>query len=370
MRRGRHDRPARRGARLPREPEAALGDDARCRRRVGVLEHDNRVLPAHLELDSGQPLAAERVDAEPGRHRAREADRRDAGVADDRVADLAARPVDDVQHTRRQSGLHQGLRQVLHRDRDERRRLHHHGVAGNQCRRQLPGRDRDREVPRSDQPDDPERLLHRVQVRARHARRELLAADPPALSCEEAQDVDRALHLAGRLGQRLPFLGTEVPRRLVLPCREQRGSAKEDRAPGRRRRLAPGGKRLLRGFDRCVHLAGAAGRDLCDDLTRAGRVLAGALGLAEPFPGDQVADGNGCGCAHVAPRGLWSGLDREPSDQPIGADVPPIEPRCCSRPGRGAASGSRPRRRCRRFASGGRRRAARPPPRGFSDRRR
>ena len=56
-------------------------------------------------------------------------------------------------------------------------------------------------------PTTPERLLDGVEVRVRHARRELLAADPPALAAEEAQDVDRALHLAGRLGERLAFLG-------------------------------------------------------------------------------------------------------------------------------------------------------------------
>ena len=79
----------------------------------------------------------------------------------------------------RPSGSPASQRQLAEPDRGQRRqlgRLGDHGVAGGQGRRQPPGQDRHREVPRHDEPDDAERLVERDVQAAGH--RDLPAEQP------------------------------------------------------------------------------------------------------------------------------------------------------------------------------------------------
>ena len=101
VRGARHDHPARRRTGLPGEPEAPLRSYARGDGRIGVFEHDDGVLAAHLELHAGEPTAADRVDAETGCDRAGEADGGHSWVAHDRIADGAPGTVHDVEHSGR-----------------------------------------------------------------------------------------------------------------------------------------------------------------------------------------------------------------------------------------------------------------------------
>ena len=57
---------------------------------VGVVEHDERVVPAELERDSLQQTARERSDPPPRRGRSRERDPRDVPISDDRLPDVRA----------------------------------------------------------------------------------------------------------------------------------------------------------------------------------------------------------------------------------------------------------------------------------------
>ena len=58
---------------------------------VGVVEHHHRVLAAHLQLELGHARDAGLRDALAGGHRAGEADRVDAFVVQQRLADFASR---------------------------------------------------------------------------------------------------------------------------------------------------------------------------------------------------------------------------------------------------------------------------------------
>ena len=87
---GGDDQPAGGGAALAGRVEGALDGAVDGDVEVGVVEHDQRVLAAHLELDARAAASGGLGDARPGLDRAGEADGIDAGVLDERVADLAA----------------------------------------------------------------------------------------------------------------------------------------------------------------------------------------------------------------------------------------------------------------------------------------
>src|SRR6185312_10624163 len=98
-------------------------------------------------------------------------------------------------------------------------------------RRDLPGGNRDREVPRRDQTDDAERLARRLDVDARPHRRDLLAGDPQAFAGEEQEDLARSDRLANRLGERLALFAREQPPELVLARKDLVADALQDVVP-------------------------------------------------------------------------------------------------------------------------------------------
>ena len=68
---------------------------------VGVVEHDQRVLAAHLELELAHRAGAGGGDPPPGRDRAGEGDGVDLLVVEHRLADHRAAAHDEVEHARR-----------------------------------------------------------------------------------------------------------------------------------------------------------------------------------------------------------------------------------------------------------------------------
>ena len=118
--------------------------------------------------------AAAFVTATPGLARAGEGDHRHVGVADERLARLLAVAVHDVDDARRHARLGEQLDEALGEQRRVLGRLEHDRVAADERRAELPGRDRDREVPRRDRADDADRHAH--------AHHELVAAARSASS--------------------------------------------------------------------------------------------------------------------------------------------------------------------------------------------
>ena len=114
---------------------------------------------------------------------------RTPGCSTSGVPTAEPRPMTTFRTPARQPGVIQRPHDVQAGERRVLRELEHHGVAVDQRRRELPHRDRGREVPRGDQADDADRAVHGV--------------DRPAGDRLLVELADRAERLAGRVAQDL-----------------------------------------------------------------------------------------------------------------------------------------------------------------------
>jgi hypothetical protein len=128
-----------------------------------VGEEDVRRLAAQLGRRGNEVLCGVLHDRPSGRRLAREGDLGDPVVGRQRLADLRARAVDDVDHAGREDILDQ-LGELENRPRSRARRLEQGAVGRGDRRRHLPGRHQQREVGRDDLADDAERRLDVVGV--------------------------------------------------------------------------------------------------------------------------------------------------------------------------------------------------------------
>src|SRR5207248_6977925 len=148
-------------------------------------------------------------DFAPDRLRAGEADPGDARIVEQRVADLRALAHHQVEDPSGKAGLADDLGERPGAAGHQLRGLEYHRVAVAQRRRDLPGRDGDREIPRRDDRDDAERLARDLDADAGAHRLHDLAGDAQRLAGEELEDVGRAHHFARRLRQRLALLARQ-----------------------------------------------------------------------------------------------------------------------------------------------------------------
>src|SRR4029078_9191376 len=155
-------------------------------------------------------------DALAGGHRSGERDRGDVGMPDERFAYARPASHDKVEHARRNARRGDDLRQRMRSSRHEVGRLEHDAVAVRERRRDLPRGNRDREITRRDEPDDPDRFTRDLDVDARAHGCDLLAAQPHAFGGEEQEDLAGAYGLAYAFGECLAFLAREQPAELVL----------------------------------------------------------------------------------------------------------------------------------------------------------
>ena len=188
--------------------------------------------------------------------------------------------------------------------------------------RELPYRDRDREVPRRDEADHPERTAEREQPLVGDGRLVHLTDRPVRLTRRVAEDRRGAQRFEPCLAQRLPHLRRHVLRDLLGARLDRRGRFREvDRAlPSRQRR--PRGERLARSLDRGTRVLGRRGRIHPRHLRRPpwapllvrlpGRALA-------PFAADVVAGGrsghrlgHGTGSFSISSEARTTGLTSVP----------------------------------------------------------
>ena len=151
-------------------------------------------------------------------------------------------------------------------------RLPHDGVAAQQGRHEVPGRDGDREVAGGDDPGDADGHPEGEQLLVAHLARDGLAVEPPALAEEEVAGVDDLLHLAERLGPGLAHLADDEVGQRVLVRLDQAADLADDLTADRGRGRGPGGLGLLRRAERLDELLGAGEGHLGDDVVQAGRV--------------------------------------------------------------------------------------------------
>ena len=129
--------------------------------------------------------------------------------------ELAPATHDQVEHAVRQPGATQDVDELPRAARHELRRLEDHGVAVGEGRGDLPGGDRDGEVPRRDDADHAERLAGHRHLESRSDRVDHLTGVAQRLTAVELQDLPGPHHLAARLGQGLALFAGEQVTELV-----------------------------------------------------------------------------------------------------------------------------------------------------------
>ena len=120
-----------------------------------------------------------------------------------------------------------------------RRGLQNDGVAGDQRRGDLPGRDRQRKVPRRDARHDTERLAGGKGELCRRFGTRRVAAKAAALAGHEFDDVDAALDFSARVFDRLAFFERDQPRQLLAVSVHQARGLQQYTAPSGGGRVAP-----------------------------------------------------------------------------------------------------------------------------------
>ena len=128
---------------------------------VGVVEHDDGVLAAELEVHALQGGRALAHDGRAGGALADEADGLDVGMLGQRLAGFLAEAVHRVHDAGGQAGLVHQAHQQIGGDGRPLGRLVHDRAAGGQGRRDLPGREHERRVPRRDDADRADRHARR-----------------------------------------------------------------------------------------------------------------------------------------------------------------------------------------------------------------
>ena len=254
-----HEDPARRGAFLARGPERPRVRGLDRTLELGVSRHDERVVAAELELNTaaaGRRLPPHGVTDRDG---SREGDRADERVTNELCACCRAGSREHVEHAGRQAGFGEALGDVDARPRRLIRELEHDDVAVDERRRELPDRDRDREVPGRDQAHYADRTPQRVQPLVGNRRLVQLADRPPGLTCGVAEDRGRPRGLEPGFAQRLAHLRRHVSRdalgarldRVRRPVQERPSLCGGERCPRR--------CRLVRGLDAEPSVLGAGG---------------------------------------------------------------------------------------------------------------
>ena len=256
---------------------------------VGVSKHDEGILAAHFELEPAHGLGAGGRDLGASGDRAREGDRVDLLVVENRLADDGTAPDDQIEHALGNAGAHDDFRQRVSAAGNKVGRLENHRVAIGQRRRDLPGGNREWKVPRGDDADDPERLAGHLDVDIRPHAAELLSRNPQHFASEEVEDLSGSGRLADTLRQRLAFLARQQASELFAAGENFSRDAQQNVMPLLRRRPRPSGKRSVRGLDRSVRLCGVGLRVFADKVVCVRRVdVASDARAVDPFSGDKV----------------------------------------------------------------------------------
>ena len=279
--------------RLSRRKERGVHDDVHRVGDVRVGEHDRRILAAHLELHTRAALCRLDRDLTARPFRARERDRLHVGVRDDLVPDLRPGTGDEVERSLRDTRFAERFDQTQRTERRQIRRLQHDSVAADQRRRHLPRRDRDWKVPGRDQSDDAKRATPGLDEDAVPLGRNIVAAEPRALSTDEPKNVDRAADFAPRFRERLPLLARHLARDLIGSRLEDVGGPVEDLAALGRRQRRPGRLRGPGGRNGLPRVVRVRLLKRSDDLARVGRIPVlerGAATCRDPLAPDEILE--------------------------------------------------------------------------------
>ena len=286
-----HDQPRGRRAALAGGKERAVDRAFHCHLQVSIVENNKRILAAHLKLKF-----LHRPRRNTGRRdlmtccdRTGKADRRDARMLQQCGADLRATTDHEIEHTLRQAGTMQDIDQRPGRTRHQICRLDHHGVAIGQRRRNLPGRNCDREIPRRDQADDAQPFAGDLDVDAGAHRGQLLAGHTQAFPGEERKDLSCARGLANALGQGLALLARQQPTEFILTRQNFVRGLLQYVVTELRRRARPCRECRPGRGDSSVGLGAGAAHGFADYIIGIRRIDVGrTCAIGNPFSVDQI----------------------------------------------------------------------------------
>ena len=257
----------------------------------GVLEHDIGRFAAKLERDRLDGPRGKLVDALSGAVAPGEGDLRDMRMGDKALADLGAEAGHDIDDAGRKAGFLEQAAKLERRHRGEFRRLPDDRIACGQSRRELPGGQHQRRIPRRDRRHDPERLFAGEVDHAGLVDRN----DPPLDLVREAAEIVEPLRYVAQLrphfGDQLAVVARLDLRQPIGFGGDQIGELAEKRAPRGRADLGPRrrAERLPRGFHRAVDVRAFGSRN-----KRPGRAEIRVFSLeclarlgVDPFAADQ-----------------------------------------------------------------------------------
>lgn len=257
-----------RHADLPAVAERGPEQPVRGPLHIDVVQQDRRVVAAQLQGDPGEGGRRPLGDRPPGGHRTGEGDMPDARMGGQPRTERFASG-DDGQHVLGQGGGEDGSQQPGG-ERGEGGRFEDHGIARRERGRELRRRQLQREVPRDDRGDGPQRTPADL---AAHGP---AVADPPCPG-RQLREVPQPGRCAGdlrvRLGQWFALLPGEQPGEVVARRFHGVGRAEQ--------RVGPGGG--------LGPPAGPGPVGPADHRVQFVRACVG--GLAEGLPGGRVDDG-------------------------------------------------------------------------------
>src|SRR5690606_35565367 len=183
---------------------------------VGVVQHDQRILAAHLQLNF---LLARRGLLEylaPGRHRAGKGNGFYARVFDKGRAHDRTAAHDQIENPLRQPAAADDFGQGPCRTWHQVGRLEHHAVSVSQCRRDFPGRNGNGKVPGRNDADDPDGFARYLYLNARPYRGHGVAFDAQRLAGEELEDLTGSGDFGNPFGQGLALFARQQRSQFVL----------------------------------------------------------------------------------------------------------------------------------------------------------
>ena len=264
---------------------------------VGIVEHDQGILAAHFELEFGTAARTMARNLASGCYRTRKAQAVNSRVLKQSLADNAARPHDEVEDTRRQRRTADDIGQCPGAARHQAGGLEDDAIAIRQCRRDFPGRNRDREVPRRDDADDADRFPADLDLDAGANRCDGLTAQPERFTGKKLEYLAGTRRLAYAFVQRLALFAGQQPAQFFLAGEYFGADGIEGVESLLDTALRPAGKRFGGGRQSGLDLLRIGLRIVADDVAGIRWIdIVDVTIRAGPLAGDVV-----CKVRHVCP---------------------------------------------------------------------
>ena len=212
-----------------------------------------------------------------------------SGCVEQRRSDFRAAAHDEVEHTGRQTGVRNDVRQDMGAAGHEIGRLEHDAIAVGERRRDFPGRDRDREIPRRDQRDDADRLARHLDIDPGPHAGDFFARHAQRFAGEERENLPRAHRFADAFRQRLALFACEQMADFLFARQNLVGDLLQGLVALLRRRTRPRGRCRFRRFDRGFGIGFCGARIFTDDVLGVGRIdIGGGAAGFRPMSADEI----------------------------------------------------------------------------------